>query len=374
MIGNKLQFFWRRRFPRLVEFVRQKKAKKWPKGSIVYYIGSRKQPLIPEVLGSGASGSYTAVIKLSQEWVKLGYQVTVYSTCEGKAGVYDGVNYLDYHQFNPYDQFDILIIFQHPYLLQLPVKARKVCFDWHDILGEARIFPWEKINRFDLIFAKSRFQRSLMPQLQDEKFVIVTNAVDAELFASNLRCTAKQPYRLIYASRYYRGLEYMLTYGWPLIHQAIPQAELHIYYGFVRSELTPEMTLWREKMQQLLQQPGIVHQGKVAQKTLILDKSISSIHYYGCTYPEIDCISVRESAMVGCVPVTTDHAVFKEKNYCVKVPGKPELPATQVAVAMKIVELLQNPNSLSDLSQQFAENAKHETWDNVAKVWTNSWK
>lgn len=372
MLNSNIRTILNKRVPKLLSITRQIKAKTWPKGSIVYYIGKRKEPLTPESLKSGASGSYTAVIKLCQQWVKLGYQVTVYSTCNGQAATYDGVEYVDYYKFNPYDKFDIFIIFQHPYLLPLPIQGRKICLDWHDILGSDRVFPEAKLKKFDLIFAKSQFQRQLMPFIEDNKFVIVTNGIDKSIAALNSE--NKYPYRLIYASRYYRGLDSMLTYGWPLIKQAIPEAELHIYYGFVKLELSDLKAVWREKMLKLMQQPGIVEHGKVGQDQLILAKSQASIHYYACTYQEIDCISIRESAMVGCVPVTTDFAVFSEKNYCVKVPGKPEAPATQAAVANKVIELLKNPQLLADYRQQFQLNVRLETWDNIAKVWAEKFK
>lgn len=362
--------FLNRYFPQFVEFIRKLKAKKWSENSIVFYVGSRKEPLVPDSLKTGASGSYTAVIKLSQEWAKLGYQVTVYSTCDGKAGSYDGVNYVDYCYFNPYDYFNILIIFQHPYLLPSNIKAKKVCLEWQDVLGNPTTFPSEKLAKFDVIFAKSQYQRGLMPFINDHKFVIVTNGVDANI--SELANQPKNPYKLIYASRYYRGLDSMLTYGWSIIKQAIPEAELHIYYGFVRAELSEDQRLWRENLLKLLQQPGIFEHGKVGQDELILAKSSASIHYYGCTYEEIDCVSVRESAMVGCVPVTTDYAVFKEKNYCLKVPGNPKSKETQVAVANSIVELLQNPTLLASLRQEFQNNVSQETWDHIAKVWVKN--
>ncbi len=360
----------KKKFPQLAQFYKQITAKKWAKKSIVFYTGNRKVELAYDSLEKGASGSYTAVIKLSQEWAKMGYQVTIYSPCGDKPGIYDGVEYKNYYLFNPLDTFDILIIFQHPYLLPLPIKARKVYFEWQDIVGEDRIYPLEKLKRFDLIFAKSKYQRNLMPFIEDNKFVIATNGIDPNI--AELSNTKKEPYKLIYASRYYRGLEDMLTYGWPIIKKEIPEAELHIYYGFVFREMHPSQAQWREKMLQLMAQDGVFEHGLIGQDQLILEKASASIHYYACTYPEIDCISVRESAMVGCVPVTTDFAVMSEKNYCVKISGEPSSQETQEKVAHKIVELLKNPQELELIRQQFIENVKHETWSNVAKVWAKN--
>jgi hypothetical protein len=360
----------KKNLPQLRQFYKQITAKKWPKNSIVFYTGNRKEELAYDTLKKGASGSYTAVIKLSQQWVKMGYKVTVYSPCGDKTGIYDGVEYQPYYLFNPFDTFDILIIFQHPYILPLPIKARKVCFEWQDVLGNKKVYPLEKLKTFDIIFAKSKYQRGLMPFIKDDKFVFATNGIDSTI--AELNNTKKEPYKLIYASRYYRGLESMLTYGWPIIKREIPAAELHIYYGFVRRENDPTQAEWKQKMLELMKQEGIFEHGLIGQDQLILEKASASIHYYACTYPEIDCISVRESAMVGCVPVTTDFAVMSEKNYCVKISGQPSSQETQEKIAYKIVELLKNPQELELIRQQFIENVKHETWENVAQVWVKN--
>jgi glycosyltransferase involved in cell wall biosynthesis len=369
---NTLKESLKKQFPWFWDIWKQITAKTWEKGSIVYYTGNHKDGITPYSLTEGTSGSKAAVIFLSREWAKLGYKVTVYSTCGDREGIYDGVEYKNYYYFNPCDRFDVLIIFQHASLLPNNVKARKLCFEWQDILGGEKQYPREKLLKFDKIFAKSQFQRNLMDFVTDDKFVIVTNGIDPSII--ELSKNEKDPYRLVYASRYYRGLDSMLTFGWPIIKREIPEAELHIYYGFVRRELGKGQTEWREMMKQLMQQEGVIDHGKIGQDQLILEKSKSSIHYYACTYPEIDCISVRESAVVGCVPVTTDFAVLAEKNYCVKVSGEPSTKETQEAVAYKIIELLKNQEKLATIRQEFIEAAKQETWDRIAQVWLENFR
>mgnify|MGYP003335698633 FL=1 len=79
--------------------------------------------------------------------------------------------------------------------------------------------------------------------------------------------------------------------------------------------------------------------------------------------------SVRESALVGAVPVTTDYAGLADKNYCVKVPGNPYEKETQEALADKIVELLKKPEQVQEIREKNVELVKDETWENVAKLW-----
>jgi len=357
----------RTNFPVIATAWKKLSSRTWPPNSIVYYTGNRKEGLTPLNLGKGTSGTDSAVIYLAREWAKAGREVTVYSNCGEHEGNYDGVNYVNYYRFNPHDKFNILIILAHPYMLQLPVTARKVCWDWHDVLGTEKVYPMHKISRFDQIFAKSQYQRSLLPNVADDKFTIVTNGIDENF--TQLPESAKEPFKLIYASRYYRGLENMLQYGWPVIKRHLPAAELHIYHGWSRREQKPRHDDWRHKMEHLFRQDGVFEHGRVSQAALIAEKSTSSVHYYACTYPEIDCISVRESASVGCVPVTTDFAAFKEKLYCVKVAGEPDSQETQENIAYRIIDLLKNPSELSTLSKQFRDFVKRETWQEVSKVW-----
>lgn len=357
------------RFSNLRTFSQKLKAKKWPKGSIVYYTGNRKKPFVPELLKTGVTGTELALFSLTKYWVQLGYQVTVYTSCQGKEGNYDGVEYVNHYDLNWEDTFDILIILSHPYILNHSVKARKICWDWHDVLGSERTYPPDKIKRFDLVFAKSNYQRSLIDFLPDEKFAIYPNGTNStfEQYYDN----PKQPYKLIYSSRYYRGLDSMLTYGWPIIKQEIPDAELHIYHGWCAVEEQPGKAEWKQNMIALFEQDGVSEHGRVGQDDLMQEKSTASIHYYGCTYKEIDCISIRESAVVGCVPVTTDFAVFQEKKYCERVPlvGEPTSKESQEALAYRIVDLLRNPQELAMLRQKFHGIAKQETWENIAKCW-----
>lgn len=357
----------KKKVPVVARFYKKLTAKKWPQNSIVYYVGKHRESLTPYSLEEGASGSHAAVIYLAKEWIKLGRQVTVYSSCGDREGIYDGVAYINYHQFNWQDKFDTLIIWKNPALLHKPVKANRIWFDWHDVVYPPKAFTGERLEKFDKIFAKSYYQRQLLPELPDSKFAIATNGVDRAI--GQFFDRPKSPYKLIYTSRYYRGLESMLTYGWPLIKQEIPQAELYIYYGFTKRDEGPNRAAWKQQMIELMKQPGIVEGGRIGQAQLIQEKSTSTIHYYAATYPEIDCISVRESAILGCIPVTTDFAALAEKQYSVKVAGEPGDRLTQEAVAKQIIELLKSPEQLELLRQKFHELAKKETWDKIAPLW-----
>lgn len=347
-------------------------AKTWPRKSIAYYRGNYAMVTEQDLRDKGVSGSEAATIFLTQEWVKQGYQVTVFANCGEREGVVDGVKHLNFRRINWYDRFDIVVAWKHPFHLDDRAKARKKYLEWQDITHPPKWYVPEVLNRFDKIFSKSQYQRKLLPEIADDKFKFVSNGYDSSIL--QYANTPKKPYKLVYASRYYRGLEDMLEHGWSRIKEAIPEAELHLFYGFTRVESGPSRAEWRAKMEKLMEQPGVINHGLVGYQELIQEKASAAIHYYACTYGEVDCISVRESSIVGCVPVTTDAYVFAEKEYCLRIPGEPAAPETQAAIADKIIELLQNPDRLEEIRQKFQAIAQQETWENIAKVWMDEFE
>ncbi len=351
-------------------------SKIWPDKSIVFYAGTTPYPHYdwsPLDLKTGLGGSELAVINLAREWVKLGYQVTVYNSCSQAEGIYEGVTYLHHSKFNQYDTFDTLIIWRYPWILYPKTKANRIWLELQEMLLPEQVTE-DKLAKFDKIFVRSQYHQTILPKIEDARICLLPNGVESNYAA--WRDNPKAPYKLIYASSYNRGLERMLTYGWPIIKREIPQATLYIYYGFpaIKHPTSDDENIigtpaWVRKMKKSMEQPGIIECGRIGVDELVREKSTSTIHYYACTFQETDCISVRESALVGCVPVTTDYAALAEKDYCIKVPGNPYQQETQELVAGKIVEFLKKPEQLQNLRRQFQEIAKHETWENIASAW-----
>ena len=183
------------------------------------------------------------------------------------------------------------------------------------------------------------------------------------------------PLTLVYTSSYDRGLEHMLKYGWPLIHSAFPSATLHLYYGWRTHELLHPKSEWRESMKDMISSFGdsIVDHGRVGQEELLRTKARAQILYYVGDWPEIDCIAVREAAMLGCVPLTSSVAVFgdEEKDYVVKVEGDPTEAATQVEgakVAMRLLAEYVKSGRISSVEVR-TERLMEETWRRVAERW-----
>lgn len=352
-----------------IEQLRQKHlpSKTWPKGSIVYWAGKSFEEWTPDSLKTGLGGSETAIVHLCKQWVKQGYKVTVYGNCGTKEGRYDGVEYLNYYKFNRRDVFDTLIIWRAPWEMDFKFKANKIILDLHDV-PDATEFTPERLENIDKIYVKSQYHRTLLPQVDDSKFVIIPNGVDPIELKEE-----RNPHQLIYASSYDRGLELLLYYGWPIIKKAIPGATLKIYYGWNLFDAVhrhnPERMAWKARLVDLMGQDGVSEGGRIGHKELLKEKARSAIHYYPTNFEEIDCISVRESALVGAIPFTTDYAALENRAYCITTQGDPNSQETQEAIAKKIVKHLKTPQKLEEVRGKFRELALNESWERISKRW-----
>ena len=156
---------------------RYKEPKVWGENEVCYYATFGREHFErwgPSSLEKGIGGSETAVIRLSQEWAKLGYKVTVYGDPGQEMGEYDGVTWLPYYKFNPRDKFNIFIQWRDTSLAN-KISAKKFLVDLHDIY-----FPQTfegKLDAIDSIMVKSEYQRDLGEGIPKEKFTIISNGI-----------------------------------------------------------------------------------------------------------------------------------------------------------------------------------------------------
>jgi tetratricopeptide (TPR) repeat protein len=164
--------------------------KTWPAKSIVFYCGPGSEPWGPEYLADGCGGSEEAIIYLSRELAKLGWDVTVFNDREeeyAETGYSPKPNtlnpvYKPWTMLNPYDEFDVFVAWRHPQNA-LKIKARVKCVDMHDTpVGHVAVQP-EHIKEIDKFFLKSKYQWELSnTPIPADKVVIVGNGIVKEQF------------------------------------------------------------------------------------------------------------------------------------------------------------------------------------------------
>lgn len=344
------------------------KSKVWGDKSIVYFTGQGAEEWDDTSLDEGVGGSETAVIYLSREWAKNGYEVTVFGSPKIPHVDSFGVSWRPWWELNYNDLFSIFIAWRSVEYAR--IKARKLFIDFHDTLNGVR-FDEDIIQSVTAFLCKSEFQKGgIRNKKAREKAVVIPNGANEELLQDGV---IRNPKKILYASSYDRGLYEMLYYGWSLIKKEVPDAELHTYYGWNIFDAfyknNPFQMKRKEKMIAFMKENGVIDHGRIPQKLLMRERQSSSVHWYATTFAEIDCISVRESAIAGCIPVVSEYAVFQnnERPYTIVAKGNPFDRRAQEEAARIVIEVLLGKHE--EKREQFAAMARKETWKEIAKQW-----
>jgi hypothetical protein len=217
------------------------------------------------------------------------------------------------------------------------------------------------------------------PDKVKDKLVIVPNGLRVDAFKNPSDKPVRNPYRFVYASCYTRGLLNILENVWPIIYAAEPRAELHCYYGLqsIRDENLVK------RLRELLAQPGVMDHGRQSMDMIIREKYMSNFHFYWTnSTAEIDCISIRESLITGCIPILSKFGVFKERDGIhldttpgVYVPGSSmpmPSPADNKRTAEIILSLLKDSDKMNKVRAVISNSKTILTWENVASQWFDS--
>lgn len=162
-------------------FNKFKEPKIWGKDEICYYAtfgGSHFENWDPTSLKRGIGGSETAVIKLSEEWAKSGYKVTVYGDPVKPYFVDYGtgsVTYLPWYMFNPRDYFNIFIQWRFNNLCG-QINSRKFVVDLHDVFSDHTYIGNE--DKYDSIMVKSNFHKEMAKGFKNQKAIkVISNGI-----------------------------------------------------------------------------------------------------------------------------------------------------------------------------------------------------
>ena len=338
------------------------KPKDWADNSICIFALTDLPDWSPRSIDKGIGGSEEAVIYLSKELAQLGYDVTVFNNCGEQEGVYDGVKYVNAIKFCAKDNFNILISWRTN-IFERNIYAKKRIIWLHDIPQlKPREDGWKQIDR---IVVLSQFHASQLPyNCPKEKIFISTNGINASDFIG-LDSIKRESHRCIYASSYNRGLEQLLEM-WPDVRKEVADATLHIYYGwdiydaYVKHNFIKDDG-FKQKMVNLMNQPGVFEHGKVGHKELLKEYAKSEVFAYPCTYlGEINCIALSKAIATGCIAVTNDHQIMTERN--------PYPSVHNDQFKNLLINTLKNGYPKIDNKTYIEKNS----WEAVAKDWKNN--
>lgn len=344
---------------------------------------------------TGLGGSETAVVLMSEALVRRGHSVTVFCHCEEKQGKFNGVQYTPYDQFKDYKgQIDIFISSRRPVTFNEEEINARVKILWvHDAhMGLGAYELSRGILQADALFCLSEWHKANIldhyPYVHPDKIVVTRNGIDSSLFEPRKPTIEKTKNKLIYSSSFDRGLE-MAIKLFPQVRKEIPDAELHVFYGFdtaiamvqrlkERGIDKPAMIEKIAEVKKLADETdGVFLRGRMGQVDLAKEWLSAKAWFYPTLFEETSCISAMEAQAAGCIPITTELGALKETvhhGFLLKpkiVDGKLVLTEeVQQAFVKRAIWCLTEENSRQKLAKNARSNSlEFHSWEMVAREW-----
>lgn len=357
---------------------------------ISFYCGDSLETWSPRSVKQGIGGSEEAVINMAMELAKLGNEVTVWNNCGDDADTYGQVVYKDYLDFVD-EPVDVLVSWRTEGNLKY-AKNFKVAYHWlHDTVEENRVLAAFRLGARK-IMVLSEFHRRLYPKIRNEEIFLTQNGVNFSLFEG--KKVARVPGRVFYGSSYDRGLKELLE-EWPKIKLAVPEATLRIAYGWQTWEAIAKaqdgldnFKRVKESMEQLMEQDGITHLGRVSHDQIANEMMEADVWAYPTWWPEISCITAMKAQLGGAIPVVIPTAAVAEtvghyghktdRGYYMDIEGNPAVRAAETLdqwVKMMVDVLTMDPKTKEIERGGMIEWAKKRfNWQTVAKEWQKEFK
>lgn len=259
---------------------------------------------------TGIGGSETMAWEMARHLARLGHRVRHYGWCRPEQeGQYEGVWWYDSARYRDIE-CDALVVSRYADLVQCVggVKAKARLLWVHDVHCGQALTPQHAL-RFDKILCLSNWHKEFFcqtyPFLDPERVTVTRNGIDLKLFTSEYElgpaegddiaksCEGtpiRNPHRAVYSSSPDRGLQTALEL-WPLVRAEVPDAELHVYYGFdgLRRGRPADAALAGRLEAQAKATPGVVLHGRVSPRELAREFMRSGVWFYPtwfCCHPD----------------------------------------------------------------------------------------
>ena len=367
---------------RNINFVKKESSGK----DLIIYCGLTSEEWTPETAkAKGIGGSEEAIIHLSQGLAKKGWNVTVYNNCGHKELKFGDVVYKPFWSWNYRDKQDVVILWRIPRLAYYEINSPKIYIDLHDTLQGGE-FSEERLKNITKIFVKSKFHRSLYPDIPDDKFVIIPNGIDEKVFEQKLERNLNL---LINTSSPDRGLSVLVDL-FKEVKKQVPKAQLKWAYGWnvfdaVHIENTKVME-WKDNIIKKMKEAGVENLGRISHNEVAKLYLTANIFAYPSEFAEIDCISLSKAIAGGAIPVTTDFSAIGERvgqggyyihsektkdNWCEQ--NQFDFSIMNEKQKKKwvdiVVRLLKNPPPESERRSMREWARKTYSWENIVNQW-----
>lgn len=299
------------------------------KGKVIFYGGGAWEPWSPRSIQEGGlGGSETALTQVSVRLAMAGYEVKVF--CGAEPGLYGGALWRPVHAFDPSEECDLLVVSRVPHIFDKETNAKATALWCHDH-SYPEMLTDERLERIDNIVVLSEWQKERFARLYPaakNKLRLIRNGIglfdpdDGEdRYADSLAKTFKERKpRVVYSSSADRGLDVLIRL-WPRIRERVPEAELHVFYGFntfdAVARQNPQLLDFKRALLAQIEAiggeaAGIYLRGRVGQQELGREMGEARVWGYPTAFLETSCIGAMEARACGLPIITSDLGALHE--------------------------------------------------------------
>lgn len=372
--------------------------------AIVDKIGLRYDGSTLEKQGLG--GSESAVILISKELAKIGFDVTVYNNCidgtRSSPGLYDGVLYKDNTEAkNDNSRYDIVIVSRTvlPFVTNdwpFIHTAKKRMLWLHDTFIEGDNIMEELVvsGKIDHIFTLSDWHTSYILNANHgnrRNYEVLKKSVfqtrnGAVCHIPEIDLSKKDPNHFVYNASATKGMLPLVNDIWPKIHEKLPQARLTVIGGYYRfhegaAPDAQENTVEQLSKRQDLKDMGITFTGVIPQYEIAKILASAWMMLYPGAFPETFGISSLESLLYKTPLVTTRFGALEETAvdlacYHIDYAIEPNVLFTTIDKEKQVEKFLKtfftaySTPYLHQQKQNYCDVVKDVAgWDTVALQW-----
>jgi FkbM family methyltransferase len=291
----------------------------------------------------GLGGSESAVILMTKELAKIGFDVSVFNNCidgtNSEPGIYDNVKYIDNREVSMATNlglldkpFDVVIVSRTvaPFISNdwpFLHTAKKRILWLHDTFIEGDHLVEELVvsGKIDHIFTLSDWHTSYILTCAHGKkrnYEVLKKSIfqtrnGAVCHIPEVDLSKKDPNHFVYNASATKGMLPLVNDIWPRIRERLPQAHLTIIGGYYRfregaapdaQENTVEQLAQRQDLKDL----GITFTGVIPQQQIAEILSNAWMMLYPGAFPETFGISSLESLIYKTPLVTTRFGALEE--------------------------------------------------------------
>lgn len=205
------------------------------------------------------------------------------------------------------------------------------------------------------------------------KVCLSRNGLRGDLVDATLAAHAnvvRDSHRITFASSPDRGLASLLV-AFRLIRFLIPDATLHICYGFDNIDKLPrtgQILTMQERLYRLADQPGVLFRGRLGQPALYREWLQTGLMVAPTNFQETGHITLMEAQALGAIPVVNPIWATGENQLAgIAIPGDAEHDMLTIQrYAMAAVHLMRHPEGQEELrGPMMAEARKRYDWSGV---------